>query len=256
MPHNVSLLGFFQYIQMASKHGLSLLQLRENWIYLTVLATPLLIVWNAIKVKQTVAATFLAILAVEFFIGLVAAKPGSGPWHLAPFILINAYLIEKLYPEHIEIRQDFIKITYAVLTIVSIVTILIFARSELSSWTKFNAAQKELITLEIKYPNLKMGLTDDAGFQLSFLRAALKTTQIDYTGFMDLQFSGLTDKTLVEKLSTCTDKHFVLPIEGEPFSLNSYYTSQYMFSDALRKVFKQKYAIVESGRYFSVYSCG
>lgn len=255
IPDNVSLIGFLHYIQLAGKHGLSFKQFFENLVYLSILVMPLIMVKNAVKPENNYKFVLYLILGLEFIIGFISAKPGAGPWHLAPFIFVNAYLIEILILKNSEIREDFIKITYAVLTVVALVTILLFVRAELTSWSKYRDAQRELIDFENKYPNLKMGLTGNADFQITFLRVVLKTTQIDYTGFMDLQFSGITDETFVKKISHCTDSYFVLPAEGVPFSLSSFYTNDFMFSDELRKAFKNKYKLIETKKYFSIYAC-
>lgn len=254
IPQNVSIIAFWGYLKLAGVHGLSLRLWIENLIYLIFLLSPLLTSWRGDKLERSARVNLILILGVELCITIIAAKPGAGFYHLLPLIPINVFIFQKIFSKALY-DKSLIKVLYVSLITVSLVTVLLdFLLPMVKSWRQFNEAQKEVVYFEKKYPNVIMGVTNNHGYPYSFLRVMLKSEQIDYAAFMDLQISGIGDEVFAENLKNCRICCILLPNIGDPFTLNNYYTFKPLFSEKIREAFTSKYNRVEIGKYYSLYT--
>ena len=120
-------------------------------------------------------------------------------------------------------------------------------------------------TLEIQkfakeYPSLLMGITDkeNDNYNLTFLRPYLITSaapQFEYAGFMDLSYSGISDKPFVAFLNGCQNKFIATPNHGIPFSIVNFYTNEPLFSVDAQSAFRDHYKARHRGEFFTVYEC-
>ena len=127
--------------------------------------------------------------------------------------------------------------------------------SMIKEWRQFNVAGKEVARFNKEYPGLVMGVSDASTYHYSYLRVLLDAEQIDYPGYMDLQFAGVTDKTMAAKMSRCDIGSVLMPLGGLPFSINNNYTDKPLFSDDVRRIFDAHYAEYDKGSFYSVYIC-
>jgi hypothetical protein len=255
LPSNISLVNFFEYLKLASAHGLSLRMWLENLVYLLFLAIPLLISWSVSNKNRDMGMKISAVILIEFFVTIIGAKPGAGTHHLLPFIPINAYIINRLHLDAKAPRSSIIKVMYFALIVPALSTILTVYVPMIKTWMDFRKAGDEVQLLDKKYPDLVMGLTDDKNYSYAYLRVLLSGEQIDYPSFMDLQFSGVSDLTMSENMRMCTIKNILLPNDGAPFSMNNYYTGKPLLSPGVQQSFSGLYEISFHGNYFSVYTC-
>lgn len=257
VPQNVSFFSFIDYVEYAGVQGLSLSVWLGNVVYLIFLNLPVFfIAWNGAKLERNTILILFIILGFELIITIIAASPGSGAYHLLPFIPINAYIINRISEKSTFINKSLMKVLYASLIIPSLITSVWFFYPMAKYWRQFSEAQKEIMKFDKKYPGLIMGLTSDSnGYRFVYLYVILKNTQIDYQGYMDLQYSGVGDEKFAENLNNCNIENILLPNNGPPFYMNNYYTKQPLFSENIRQAFKQRYTLSENGEYFSVYTC-
>lgn len=255
LPSNISLVNFFEYLKLASAHGLSLRNWLENLVYLLFLAIPLVISWGGSNKNRDTGIKILAVILIEFVVAIIGAKPGAGIHHLLPFIPINAYIIHRLQLNTNTPRSSIIKSMYFALIIPALSTILITNMPMIKTWKDFRKAGDEVQLLDKKYPDLVMGLTDDKNYAYVYLRVLLSSEQIDYPSFMDLQFAGVSDLTMSEKMRNCTIRNVLLPNSGAAFSMNNFYTERPLFSHGVQQNFSDFYQISFHGDYFSVYTC-
>lgn len=254
-PSNISLVSFFEYLKLASAHGLSLRMWLENLAYLLFLAIPLLISWGGSNKSRDMGIKISAVILIEFLVTIIGAKPGAGIHHLLPFIPINAYIIHRLQLDAKAPRSSIVKAMYFALIVPALATILTTHVPMIKTWTDFKKSGDEVHLLDKKYHDLVMGLTDDKNYSYAYLRVLLSGEQIDYPSFMDLQFAGVSDLTLSEKMKTCVIKNILLRNDGIPFSMNNYYTGKPLLSTRVRQSFSDSYEISFRGNYFSVYTC-
>ncbi len=253
LPENISFMGFFTYTSLAaSRHGLSFFLWLESFVYLMFLILPFFIL-KGFKKMPVLNITLIAI--IEFLITIVASKRGNGFYHLLPLIPINAFFMlddEKA----INSKKNVLAILFACLIVTSFITVigdLILPMGK--SWKKFYEAKREVVIISEKRPDIMMGVTDEDGYPYSFFRVLLKNRQIDYASFMDLQISGIKDDPLIEHLNHCNICCMLIPNKGEAFTLKNYFTLSPLFSDKLRKVFRERFFLIEKGRYYSIYEC-
>jgi hypothetical protein len=255
IPHNISFISFIDYLRLVSHHGISATLWLENLIYLFFLLVPVAIAWHARPQTRATTVNLVVIVLIEFLVTIVGAKPGAGSHHLLPFIPLNAYFIYKLCPGDGVQAGRFVKLMYFSLALSAIATILVTSFMVVKQWQQFDRAGREVIRFGQEYPGLVMGVTDQTGYKYSYLRVLLQTEQIDYPGYMDLQFSGIADQSMAARMNSCSIGYFLLPVSGAPFSMVNDYTGKALFSDAVRTAFDVHYAEQERGSIYSVYRC-
>jgi hypothetical protein len=255
-PGNVSLEAFFEYLQLAARHGISLVMWLENVFYLVFLLAPLAIAWTMRRRDERVVGLRIAgILLLEFAVTVLAAKPGSGIHHLLPFIPANAYLMHRLTMQGDAERDPRLGVMYALVAVPAIAGVLAVLMPMARTWKPLEAARQELVRFSGEHPGLVMGVSDSENYRYSFLRVVLPGEQVEYGAYMDLQFSGVGAESLVAKMRSCGLRNVVLPREGAPFTLDNVYDAKPLFPDAVRAQFAASYQKVAEGDFFSVYSC-
>jgi len=261
LPH-VSLGAFFAYLQSASVHGISLKLIFYDLLYLLFMSIPLLILLRRVEFKPRVKAMLLSVFSVQLFVALMAAKPGSGVYHLMPFLALNSYLLARFSRESDSSGKMFLQVLYLALVIPSMVAAHVLVYAMTKSWPEFSASRQELTYFDDKYQNVVMGLSDHAGYPYVYPRIELRTPQIDYPAFMDLQFSGKSDAELVARIDACEIEHILVPNkgiwfpgDGQPFSMINYYTSRPLFSNELKESFAKHYQVLEVGTRYILYVC-
>ncbi len=261
-----SLPNYLEYLQLASRHGISATYLGKNLFFLACIWVPLVLTLRHASISKVDSLKWLCILGIEIVVSIVGAKPGAGVHHLIPIVVLNSYLYEIQLRRCGEDLLDFlsIRLAFAVLSIY----ILFFAwknvyESEIKGANSRDAQAKavlEIQNLSYEFPNLFMGVTDKESdsYRLTFFRAYLfnpRVSQFEYAGFMDLNYSGVSSEFLLDDIAQCKHPFVVLPIRGEPFSIVNFYTNELLFSEVTQKAFRLHYQKVKSGEYFSVYKC-
>lgn len=255
LPPNISFIAFIEYIKFASNHGLSFNLWIQNFTYFIFLTIPLLILWRGAAQTRKTTRNLILVVGIEFVVTIIAAKPGAGAHHLLPFIPVNAFLIQKMYVDDMTASLTPIRVLYASLIMSISLTVSGLIWTVSASWNLYQGPRKEVAWFQEKYDGLVMGVGDDRSFFYSFLRVDLADEQIDYSGYMDLQYAGAGEKEFIAKMSNCNIRNLLIPNFGLPFSMNSYYTGKSLFTEDVLNAFRANYRKNESGKYFSVYSC-
>lgn len=211
--------------------------------------------WDKIISNKNISYKIFTVILIEFLITFIGAKPGAGIHHMLPFVPVNAYLIYRLNPDLDVPCARILKIIYFSLIFPSVFAIATVYTPLIKTWNDFGGAIKELQSFNNEYPGLVMGITDYKNYPYTFLRAVLNGTQIDYASYMDLQFAGVSDSTMVKKMEDCTIKYIILPKDGIPFSTINPYTEEYLFSLKIQQCFYAQYKPIENRVYFNIYKC-
>jgi len=254
-PGNVSLLSFVQYVKLAGHHGLTLSLWLTNAGFLVFLLFPVVAVARGGKTTAAVKRNLALIVAIELIVTVVGAKPGAGPHHLLPFIPVNAFLIQRLHPGIPVAADRLTKFIYASLLIPGVLAICWLVPTMVKHWSEFGLARSEISRFELQYPDLVMGVSDLKEYPYTYLRALLRSPQIDYSAFMDLAFSGVRDDELVRALDTCKIEHLLMPNQGAPLSVTNLYNDLPLFSNDVRRAFAVHYSLEATGKILSVYTC-
>ena len=266
LDDGTSLTQYLAYLKLAAKHGISFAYLEKNLFFLWLTWVPI-----ALTFKHTTTSTYDAyrwtgVLLIEILVAIAGSKPGAGVHHLIPIVVLNSYIYEVQLRKvaNIEIKFSSVKLGFAILAlyVLSFVWKNIYD-SEIKSYEVIESqsqATYEIQTLGKTYPNLLMGVTDkeNENYRLTFLRPYLVKAvapQFEYAGFMDLNYSGISDQPFADSLRQCKFRYIATPKSGVPFSIVNFYTDEPLFSDATRSAFRDHYQPHHSGTFFTVYEC-
>ena len=117
----------------------------------------------------------------------------------------------------------------------------------------------EVNELGNKYPGVIFGISDDLSYDHVFFRPIFEmkgTRQFDYPAFMDLNFSGVSDNSFSNAITSCRFPYIAVPKSGVPFSINNPYTGMPLFSNNFRLAFSENYKILPTQKnYYVIYIC-
>jgi hypothetical protein len=260
LPEATDLNSFLAYLKLASHHGLAAKMALKNALtaLLIVLPVALGLIWREVPPPLRLAAwVFVGSAAL---VAMIGAKPGAGPHHLLPLVLIGASLINQVLvctPEAAASRRGgyLVGVSYVA---PSLVMVTMLSYSMLATWQDLGKARDEIQAIGVSTPDAVMGLPGWKGYRYTLLRAwmpASASTQVDFASYMDLQFAGVPDDQLQRALADCRVHHIVVPRGEQPFSMGNYYDMQPLMSATLRQTFLARYKVVSSGARYSLWQC-
>ncbi|MEK6669676.1 hypothetical protein [uncultured Aquabacterium sp.] len=252
----ISLPGYLHFLKLASLHGIEPRILLDNGIFLLALWLPLLVLrcpWRSV----------LGIAALELLVAVLGAKKGAGCWHLLPFVVLHAHMLDALLSQRSPANSHPRAELMALLPMLSLAMSTAFAlapgiRHHLQQRDDIAQARVALRELASSHPGLVLATGAEQGYELSYLRIDLEqlgVRQIDVPAFIDLQWAGVQDAPLAEALSQCRIPHLAVP-RGEPAFANlSGYSGRPLFSDAVRLAFAARFVRVVQTAHFDLYRC-
>ena len=261
-----SLIHYLAYLKLAAKHGISFAYFEKNLFFLLISWVPIALAIKHTTTSKPDVMRWVGVALVELLVAIAGSKPGAGVHHLIPIVVLNSYLYEVQLRkvECIDTKFSGIRLGFAILALY----VLSFAwknvyDSEVKSYAAIETqaqARNEIQALNKTYPNLLMGVTDKEidNYRLTFLRPYLikpATQQFEYAGFMDLQYSEISDEVFANSLRHCQYRYIAMPKNGVPFSILNFYTNEPLFSDATRNAFREHYQPQHGGTFFHVYAC-
>jgi hypothetical protein len=275
---NISLSNYILWLRSAGAHGLSGELFLSNARLLAFAAIPLIILafvhrssarqWLA-QNWLTAAASGIAVLAVLF----IAAKPGSGPHHLLPFMPLIAIVVAYGAPGLLSAPG---RETRAVLVGgILLSSFLITASSNtliagsymlrvVANPTRAADINLDLERIMAEHPgqHVYMGYGSTDSYAVTFSRTLLSFAGqpylLDASSLMDMQFSGLAIPSSTQTAMN-DDKTAVwlIPKGDEPFSIiNWYYRNQAegaLFEEGFRENFRLNFVLSSSTKYFDLY---
>jgi len=260
LPDATNLDGFLSYLKLASHHGLAGKMALKNGLTLLLLILPVAAgLWRR-EVPQPLRLASWVFLGSAAMVAVIGAKPGAGPHHLLPLVLIGACLLSDVLvsaPNASGSRRCgyLVGISYV---LPCLLTSTLLANSMLVTWLEVSSAKDEVQAIGSKTPDAVMGLAGWGGYRNTLLRVwlpASATSQIDFAAYMDLQFAGVTDTQLQHALAACRIPHILLPRGEQPFSMGNYYDMKPLMTPALRDTFLARYKEISSGNHFSLWQC-
>lgn len=284
VPVNISAANYFGYVKLAANHGLNPELFAWNCVFLVSFWVPALLALRTARKegapwpprRLVVFAAFL--LIGEMAVNVVASKPGAGAHHLLPFVGFHSFLFQRLLVEvtggtnATSPTQDshaWREIPAARAAIVGIAVVLVgtawstarvlYALLNFDLQRPSQEAQlQELRSRADAYPHGMLGIAGRESYALTLFRPWITlngTLQTDYGAWMDWNLSGVSDAPLAKALETCRIPYLFVPTGGEPFTMDNNYTTEPLFSDAVRLGFAHSYSLLRAGRYFDVYGC-
>ncbi len=284
----ISLQNYVILFQKTTTHGLSIEQVQKNSLAALYLLIPVGTVALHLSLsdkkefykifKQERAYLYALILSTVGII-IIAAKPGSGPHHLIPFLPFLSYLFTILLArtDIIDQNEPLSKIGYLAISFkCAYVVVFMVALS--------NASVKEVLTLEHflnpasenaaeiisdlelvmqRYPGqtIEMGYGTNNNYPLTYYRPILVFSGnpylIDSAALMDMQKAGIDiPPATTEVLGACRTKIWLIPKGDPPFEQPNYYPpSLPLFSDKFKTTFLNRYELRKQSKYFDLWFC-
>lgn len=260
-PENLA--GHWRYLRAVAAHGISIRILVHNILAAICIVGPLVAIryfgpadvrtkrWTLVFLVWTI-----CVLAVSF----VAASPGSGTYHLLPFIPFCLYVATRT-PAPAAPKVSVVLLWASIVVAIAPVaatgwTLLTFQRSAKATL----AAQNEALALARLYPGAEFGPSDgddDSIARLTDRFAALADGSVQKFGlaeWLDLDAGGVKPED-AWIFQDCHTKAWIIPNEGQPFTVTSAYTSRPVFPEAFRAQFFKTHAVVMRGTTYSVWKC-
>ncbi len=262
-PESVSIEYFFQYIKLASGHGILIELALRNFVFSVLLLIPVCacIQFEVIGREEKIGLTLIVVCV--FVVVILGAKIGSGTHHLLPFIVLNAFLIN-IYSQSNRIKESQ-KFKYAFIAIAFYYLVAVVPKSQILQkndyiYSKGDEIKSELINFRSQYDNLTIlpSNSNEKNFSLTYYRVLLQangTKQIDVSAFMDLNFAGISDEPLIEYLKKCNLPYVATPKMGEVLSIYNPYIEKPLFSSMSRSIFNKHYEIIQVGDFYNIYKC-
>ena len=212
-------------------------------------------------------AHFYALTLCLVFVCVLASKIGSGTWHLMPFAPTVLYLSlrqKKTVQEDNTLSRSDRAFFYTVLIVFLQIRVLDVNRfglpTMLANPNMMQEATAELRGLRQQFPDAEMGITNENSFHYLYKLRALAPQHnipaLDIGAWFDLKMGGVPESLLKKQLYGCKIPVWIMPSEGDPFSMhNPYNYDEMLFSKNFVETFKAHYKLHSKRKYFSVWQC-
>jgi hypothetical protein len=276
---NVSLTNYLAMVESAGKHGISGLIALANGLFGVFMALPLLCMgWFAMRSGaypgwlRANGLVILATLAGVFLAALVGAKPGSGNWHLLPFLPLVAVASVAVL-KNLEHSPTAITawswVPFAGFLGAALVKGMIGAYYGYTvSLNNFDRPQRiidDVQELIVAHPdkNIHMGYGDGSNYVKSFARTQLvfagEPYLLDAAAITDMRFSALSiPAATLEAMNSDPDALWLINKGQEPFTMPNWTarfgSAEFLFDEALRENFTAHFEKTGSTEYFDLWT--
>ena len=266
---NVSVLSYLHTLQLLSKHGIDRWMIERNLVFGMMSLIPIL--WFYLLFAPRLPSGFgwfltTAIVCIGV-VSIIGAKPGSGTWHLLPFLpsLLWAFFIVRRRAQD-ELISSEGRALFEAGTLVLIIG-LFFGYGPLVAiswdrtvsafrykWLPTQSATDEINKVLDHNPGLRIAIgPSDA--TLGFNAAALRVIPVfrgnplpfDATTWGDRSLAGISDRVISELVRGCPTDLWLFP-SGTPFG-------KYLVSDVVMADFYLNYKKEGSGQVFDRWRC-
>jgi hypothetical protein len=257
LTHNISATGYFYWMRTAAEHGFRPRALPGALEWAAFVLIPLLSFAGrrAILDWGSHPMLFRLLLIVSVFVSLpLAVKHGTGFYHFLPFIPLVAFAAAGSVE------------TTRIISPGMLLACGVLAACQLPHWV---AATTELpareIARELREIEGVHGATTAMGYsrnyRVSFFRPLLvfdgNPYALDGASLMDWHWSGAAfPAAAVDAIRECEVAVWAIPTGAPPFELpNAYPRAGDVIPEEFRQAFRDRYQLVQSGRWFDVWQC-
>jgi hypothetical protein len=279
-PERISLLNYLAWLQSAGNHGVSMLLLLQNVVFILFIMTPvwLFLLWQlgSVGIRSWFARRKLVCITA-FLAGLLAliagAKPGSGPHHFLPFLPAVAFLTAHAAARVYAYRPTTSLSIYGFWAPLGAFLLAATIKAAVAAYFLINvvlshanevAVKDELTAILAAKPqnHIYMGYGNGDRYISTFLRTELayagQPYLIDLPALLDFDFSGIAiPAATIDKMLADKSAIWLIPAGEEPFTMVSWYqldTDKLLFDERFRDAFNQNFVLIESLDYFDLYA--
>jgi len=264
----VSLENYFFWLRMGAQQPRMWDILGENAETLVQLVFPVIFFVGHPRLKlqwrEATEETILlyAVLVAGLLVCIPASKAGAGWHHLLPLTVYVGYLFCLLLASSTG-PLKFRWVTAAVVVWAFFTYNRVVHNCSYVIWSLENIpaqlVQDDLRQILQVYPvaETQMGVGRGGGYIFTFYSPWLyregTPCVINVGAFMDMKEAGLTASALKTSLETEQFRYWLIPRDGPPFTMNSWYDSLPLFDYSLAQTFSQHYVRVNSTPFFDIY---
>jgi len=194
----------------------------------------------------------------------LAARPGAGGYYSLPFApLISDMIVRGTECAAKRVRRYFIYFGGALIVAALIVSVPIQKRFHRAiQWNHAEAIQSDLEEIVQKYStkSIQMGVGESiVGYKNAIYKTVLVFAghpyTIDFGIMMETSMMGIpVPQHFIDGFARCDTDIWLIPVGEFPFSIEGYYYNR-VFDVMFRKAFLNAYDLIESTKFFDVWSC-
>ncbi len=264
----ISLQNYFFWLQLGAHQERSLDVFYENIETLLQMILPLIFFMGHPRLKfrwrdateETV--LFYSLILAGVLVAIPASKLGSGWHHLLPLAVYVGYLF-CLFLADLPDRLNY-RWTLLVVMIWSFFCYQkLYSNVSFVAWycqnVPYREMQVELRAILRVYPAAKtqMGVGHDRDYAATYYAPWIYregTPCVANTNIcMDLKEAGLSLQALKTSLETEQFAYWLIPHDGAPFTMRSWFDYQPLFDDSIRQTFAQHYVLDKRTRFYDIY---
>jgi hypothetical protein len=245
---NITPTGYLHWVQSTSGHGFRLRAMPTALEWAAFVALPLLVA-RARESSGTDNGMRRWLIVAIFASVPLALKHGTGYYHYLPFVPLVVFAAHG-----------------AAIRAPLLLTWVLLAGCQFPHWFSTSTALPareilaELRAIEEETEGT-IGMGYSPNYRLSFFRAQLvfdgQPYAIDGASVMDAAWSGRPfPPAVIDSVRSCAFQVWLIPAASPPFELpNAYAPTEQVFPEELRQVFRDRYQIVDSRKWFDVWRC-
>jgi hypothetical protein len=271
---NVSLPNYLALVRSAGAHGLDpviLLQNAATGLFLLLPVLCMLVYAGRTGSVEWLRRNRLIVLSGTvgvLLIVIAGAKPGSGPYHLLPFLPAVAVLSVVLYKQaQRDNAAAWFWVPFSGFMLVAVIKGVYSAWFGVALVTKF---EKPLLVIDDLQQiitanpgkNIHMGYGDGTRYPRTFYRTRLVLSGqpylLDAAALMDFDFSGVEiPEATLAAMNGDPDALWVIPRDQQPFTLKSWLQrfdkEGYLFDAGFRQNFQDRFVLRETTDYYDIW---
>ncbi len=252
---NVSVSNYILWLQVSSKHGLSIELATSNTTYFS--AFLIFVVLMNFHQKQKW--TFWAVIVSSFIAGAFGSLVGAGTHHFMPFFGLLAYFIFTSC-RSLPARSQF----YLICLILGLSYDAFLSQKALwkyfADWPLQIAQRNDLKTLRASCgPGpVELGYGDNSQMELSYYKPELVSTGdsmiLDHSAVMYMNGSGIMiPQSTIDLFRTCAIPYIILPKGEHPWGMQKFRGE--VFSANWTEEFSRLFKFERSSQFYSLYRC-
>ncbi len=264
-------LGYINYIILASTHKLLLFLFVQNISFVVALIVILLSISSMVGCYKCSVVIFcqLAFITAAISLAIVASKDGAGTHHFLPlipsmFILVIIAVQVSDQNGHWTAEKYFaIKNYFSIIVAAALVSFVPgLAVQYYKAYVEVSVTPDVLTSIESvmkNYPDAEVGAGSSEDYWLYINThphqvASNHKLTVDVGAYMDLENAKISDQTLTRSFLSCSRNYWIIPGDS-PWSMSNFYTNQPLFSEITQNTFLGCYTLSDRIGNLSVWKC-
>lgn len=265
---NISLVNYIFWLSSAAQHGIVFWEVIKSQMYLLFYVSPLLIiVLYSEKPFGEFKYTLITLIVSLFIINILGSKHGSSAGHhmlpMFPFIIYLIWNLTEKYEKRIYKSTFFIAFTTVIIINGLFTELFLFSRIRYAHRVSEQVISDMTdIIQRYEKKSIAMGYGGEDNYHLTYYRPLLNFDRdvvlLEPPVLMDIARLGevKNNKNTLELLSNCESDIWLIPKGDDPFVQKTWFAPyRNLFSKDFQNAFADNYYLLESSKYYDLYTC-